>query len=185
MLGLQSKTAISRAVSARPFAVRRPRSLSVVVRAEEEAKPKNTIQFKPIPSLVWIEDTETIKEVFAFSGPAPERNNGRLAMWGFLWGVLEEHNSHIPVADQFADSWLPVLLTILSISMATILPKLVSGVSLKTLMETATGDNLDGGSGGQILRYFDATNELLIGRVAMMGFSGLLIVEALKADAIF
>jgi hypothetical protein len=94
-------------------------------------------------------------------------------MWGFLWGVLEEHNSHIPVADQFADSWLPVLLTILSISMATILPKLVSGVSLKTLMETATGDNLDGGSGGQILRYFDATNELLIGRVAMMGFSGL------------
>jgi hypothetical protein len=139
-----------------------------------------------MPALAWPVDNETPRQVFAVNGPLAERLNGRLAMLGFLAAALAERKDGTPVLEQLGGDWLGPLLLAVSLTMASIFPKIVSGTSLKELNEAATGDNLRGeGALGQALGLFDTNLELWTGRVAMVGLAGLAAVEAVSGGKAF
>ena len=66
------------------------------------------------------------------------------------------------------------------ISVASILPKYSAGVSLQEITEAASRTGLP-----PQLRFFNKTHEVWLGRVAMLGFTGLIIVELFKGGALF
>ena len=134
---------------------------------------------------MWEKDNETAADVFAFAGSAPERNNGRLAMLGFASVAAGELSLHTPALEQTLNAIPAIILLSLTISFATIVPKLVSGSSLKDLHSAATSENLKTEGLGQALALFDQSLELWSGRLAMIGFSGLIITELVKGDALF
>ncbi|EFJ44207.1 hypothetical protein VOLCADRAFT_76453 [Volvox carteri f. nagariensis] len=154
-----------------------PRLCTVRVRAEGGASP--------VPVPVWPKDTETTRDVFAFAGSAPERVNGRVAMIGFVSILAPELTKKQPVLEQIGDSWFPIILFSLTITFASILPKIVSGTSLKELHAAATGENMKGQGLQQALMFFDTNTELWSGRLAMLGFAGLLLIEAVKGESFF
>ncbi|GIL59081.1 hypothetical protein Vafri_14036 [Volvox africanus] len=165
-------------VGLRPLPFRSsPRLCTVRVRAEGTSSP--------IPVPVWPKDTETTRDVFAFAGSAPERVNGRIAMIGFVSILGPELSKKQPVLEQIGDSWIPIILFSLTITFASILPKIVSGVSLKDLHAAATGENMKGQGLQQALAFFDTNTELWSGRLAMLGFAGLLLIEAVKGGESF
>lgn len=165
--------------------IRVTRARSVRVRAEDAAQAAVS-PFKKVAPLVWELDTETPKDVFAFAGSAPERANGRAAMLGFTGLALTEVSSHTPALEQVANSIPAIILVSLTFTVATILPKLVSGSSLKDLHAAASSENLKAeGLLGQALALFDQSLELWSGRLAMIGITGLCIVEAFKGDSLF
>lgn len=69
--------------------------------------------------------------------------------------------------------------------MASILPKIVAGMPLKDLHAAATSDNMRGPGVQQALAYFDTNTELWAGRLAMLGFAGLAVIEAVKGESFF
>ncbi|KAG2485604.1 hypothetical protein HYH03_015667 [Edaphochlamys debaryana] len=77
------------------------------------------------------------------------------------------------------DAWFGIILFSLTISLASILPKLVSGIPLSELNAAATSENLKGDGIQAALGLFDTNVELWSGRLAMLGFSGLILIEAL------
>ncbi len=106
-------------------------------------------------------------------------------MIGFVSILGPELSKKQPVLEQVGDAWFGVLLFSLTITFASILPKLVSGVPLKELHEVATGENLKGEGLQQALSLFDTNLELWSGRLAMLGFAGLIAIEAVKGEAFF
>lgn len=76
-----------------------------------------------------------------------QRVNGRIAMMGFAGAAAAELSNHTPVLEQFSSSWFGVLLFTFSIGFASIVPKVVSGTSLKDLHAAASGANLGSVSG--------------------------------------
>lgn len=58
----------------------------------------------------------------AFSGPAPEKINGRLAMLGFVAALGAEINSEESILNQFSDAALPVLAAFAVFSIASFIP---------------------------------------------------------------
>ncbi|MGJ2543800.1 chlorophyll a/b-binding protein, partial [Salmonella enterica subsp. enterica serovar Paratyphi A] len=69
-------------------------------------------------------------DVFAFSGPAPERINGRLAMIGFVAAIAVELSKGEDVFAQISNGGIPwFLLTSGVFSVASLIP-LFSGVSV-------------------------------------------------------
>ncbi|KAF6256902.1 early light-inducible protein [Scenedesmus sp. NREL 46B-D3] len=160
----------------RPFVAARPcqsgRRAAAVVRAAAEGSSVP-------PTLSWPQDTETARDIFAFAGSLPERLNGRMAMIGFAGIALAELQQQVPAAEQFANDVSGVALLSITLTLASIFPKFVSGCSLQDLHASATSDNLRAQQGvGQALALFDTNTELWTGRVAMIGIVGLLAVEA-------
>ena len=141
--------------------------------------------FKSIPPLVWEQDKETVSEVFAFGGSAPERANGRAAMLAFASVASTELSQHTPALEQTLNSIPAIVLLSLTLTFATIVPKLVSGSSLSDLHKAASSENLKTEGLGAALALFDQSLELWSGRLAMIGFSGLIITELVKGDALF
>ncbi|PNW78882.1 hypothetical protein CHLRE_09g393173v5 [Chlamydomonas reinhardtii] len=174
MQSLASRPCVLRAQ--RPFTAKR----SSVVRVRAEASSSS-----PVPIPVWPKDTESARDVFAFGGSAPERVNGRVAMMGFVSILGPELSKKQPVLEQVGDAWFGILLFSLTITFASILPKLVSGVSLKELHSVATSENLKGEGLQQALALFDTNVELWAGRLAMLGFAGLIALETIKGGEAF
>ncbi|CAL8468965.1 g8506 [Coccomyxa elongata] len=108
-----------------------------------------------------------IGEIMAFSGPAPERINGRLAMLGFVAAVAAELVSGKGVLSQWAQE--PTLITVTFV--------LFAAGSLAPLFNNADK--------GQSLGPFTPAAELINGRAAMIGFAALIGIEALKGSALF
>jgi len=153
--------------------------------ATEQENKGIQIDINKIPPLVWEEDKETLRDLMAFSGPAPERINGRLAMWAFASIVAGELGSKTPALEQLASGWPAAILFSITITAASIFPKVVSGYSLKDLLESATSEKMQGEGVQKFVALFDQKLELWAGRLAMMGIVGLPIVEYFAGDALF
>ena len=101
-----------------------------------------------------------------FSGPAPEVINGRLAMLGFDLAVLVELLTGDTIFQQVYNE-ITILVTVtLTVFTASMVP-LYRGVRVSP-------DS-----------FLNFKNELLNGRVAMMGLFVMMIIEAITGSAIF
>ncbi|KAI3845882.1 hypothetical protein MKX03_018554 [Papaver bracteatum] len=107
-------------------------------------------------------------DLLAFSGPAPERINGRLAMIGFVTAMGVEFAKGTDVAAQLGDGGLPwFLYTCVLLSVASIVP-LAQGVSVES--------KSDG--------IMSSTAEMWNGRAAMLGLVALVLTEVAKGGAL-
>lgn len=133
-----------------------------------------------IGTITLTEDKETIQDVMAFTGPAPERVNGRLAMLAFVAVAFGELTTHKSVLEQVPTVPFRIIFVSLLISAASIIPKYSSGTSLHDLTEAASRTGLP-----PQLKFFNKTHEVWVGRVAMLGFTGLIVAELFKGGALF
>ncbi|MCL7048608.1 hypothetical protein MKW94_012733 [Papaver nudicaule] len=107
-------------------------------------------------------------DLFAFSGPAPERINGRLAMIGFVAAMGVELARGTDVAAQLADGGLPwFVITSVILSVASFIP-LSQGVSVESKSKG----------------LMTSSAEMWNGRLAMLGLVALVITEAAKGGAL-
>ena len=101
-----------------------------------------------------------------------QRVNGRIAMMAFLLISIGELTSGRGVTQQLERHPLWTFVFALTLSVASLLPKLVSGTGLDDLHNAASREELP-----QNLRFFNKTHEIWVGRVAMLGLVGLTVVE--------
>ncbi|KAG0473779.1 hypothetical protein HPP92_015636 [Vanilla planifolia] len=149
--------------------------LSVRCQAEQkrgDVEPQSTVETKeelPNPSLPTQSKRSEVKntglwDVLAFSGPGPERINGRLAMIGFASAVAVEVASGNDLAGQLSNGgllWFAGAVALFSV--ASLVP-LFRGVDAP---ERSSG-------------FMTADAELWNGRFAMLGLVGLAFTEYLK-----
>jgi hypothetical protein len=112
----------------------------------------------PAPS-----STPTFGGLMAFSGPAPELINGRLAMLGIVAALGAELSSHESLFNQLSDAPLPILLTFVLVGLASLIPL---GANMKP------EDRANA--------VFSANAEMINGRAAMLGFFALIVTEFVK-----
>ncbi|KAL3626334.1 hypothetical protein CASFOL_029883 [Castilleja foliolosa] len=126
-----------------------------------EPLPKPTPPRKPKVST-------SFSDVLAFSGPAPERINGRLAMIGFVAALGVELANGQDIFSQIQNGGVPLFLgTSALLSLASLIP-LFSGVTVE--------------SKSKGLMTSDA--ELWNGRIAMLGLVALALTEFVKGGAL-
>ncbi|XP_034198324.1 early light-induced protein 1, chloroplastic-like isoform X4 [Prunus dulcis] len=107
-------------------------------------------------------------DLFAFSGPAPERINGRLAMVGFVSALLVELYNGQDVFAQISNGGVSLFVaTSILLSVASLVP-LFKGVSVESKSEG--------------IMTSDA--ELLNGRLAMLGLVALVFTEYVKGGTL-
>ena len=103
-------------------------------------------------------------DLMAFSGPAPELINGRLAMLAFVAALGAELSTGESVMRQLADEPTGVILAATTFAAASLIPLLSS-------------------SRREAFGPFTPSAEMLNGRAAMLGFASLLVVEAVRGGS--
>ncbi|XP_021832854.1 early light-induced protein 1, chloroplastic-like [Prunus avium] len=122
----------------------------------------------PSPSSSPPKVSTKFSELFAFSGPAPERINGRLAMVGFVSALAVELYNGQDVFAQLSNGGVSLFVaTSILLSVASLVP-LFKGVSVES--------KSDG------IMTSDA--ELLNGRLAMLGLVALVFTEYVKGGTL-
>jgi hypothetical protein len=111
------------------------------------------------------EEVLSLGDMMAFSGPAPELINGRLAMIAFVAALGAELSTGEGVLRQWSDEPTGVLLTMVTFAVASLIPMLSQG---------ARRDQF---------AFFSPAAEMLNGRAAMIGFASLIAVEALRGGS--
>ncbi|XP_058192258.1 early light-induced protein 1, chloroplastic-like isoform X2 [Rhododendron vialii] len=107
-------------------------------------------------------------DLLAFSGPAPERINGRLAMIGFVAAIAVELSKGEDVFAQISNGGIPwFLLTTGVLSVASLIP-LSSGVSVESKSKP----------------FWSSDAEMWNGRFAMLGLVALALTEFVKGGAL-
>ncbi|GJN24713.1 hypothetical protein PR202_gb12468 [Eleusine coracana subsp. coracana] len=122
---------------------------AIVVRAQSKSKPSSTG--------LW--------DALKFSGPAPERINGRLAMVGFVSAIAVEASTHgdglfAQAASGTGQAWFAYM---------------VAALSVASLMPLLQGESAEAKTGG----LMNANAELWNGRLAMLGLVALAVTEYL------
>ncbi|KAF3456932.1 hypothetical protein FNV43_RR01586 [Rhamnella rubrinervis] len=127
---------------------------------KEQPKPIST---PPRPRL-----STKFSDVLAFSGPAPERINGRLAMIGFVSALAVELSNGQDVFAQIGNGGIPwFLVTSAVLSLASLIP-LFKGVSVESKSEG----------------FMTSDAELWNGRFAMLGLIALAFTEYVKGGTL-
>lgn len=135
-------------------------------------KPKTTIS-SPTPNVTPTPKPQpkvstSFGDVFAFSGPAPERINGRLAMIGFVAAVAVELSKGTDLFSQISDGGAQWFLgTSILLSVASLVP-LFRGERAEAKTEGLMNSNA----------------ELWNGRLAMLGLVALAFTEFVKGGAL-
>ncbi|KQK20605.1 low molecular mass early light-inducible protein HV90, chloroplastic [Brachypodium distachyon] len=149
-------TALPRAAAGSFAAARsplRPRTTSFVVRAQNDKEPTPN---RPAAS-IW--------DILSFSGPAPERINGRLAMVGFVTALGVEAGRGDGLLSQLGSgtgqAWFAYTVVVLSVA------------SLVPLLQ---GESAEARGAGKVM---SANAELWNGRFAMLGLVALAATEVL------
>ncbi|KNA06948.1 hypothetical protein SOVF_176380 [Spinacia oleracea] len=107
-------------------------------------------------------------DLFAFSGPAPERINGRLAMIGFMAAIAVELSNGTDLFTQISDGGSQWFLgTSILLSVASLVPLL-------------QGSRAEAKTQG----LMNANAELWNGRIAMLGLVALAVTEIVKGGAL-
>jgi hypothetical protein len=102
----------------------------------------------------------------AFSGPAPELINGRLAMLAFVAAVGAELSTGESVLRQFGEAPVFVVLAGVLFTAASLIP-------------------MFNGAKRESFAIFSPSAEMANGRAAMLGFAALLVVEGVRGAALF
>lgn len=105
-------------------------------------------------------------ELMAFGGPAPELINSRLAMLGLIAAIGAELSSGESVLRQWGDQPVPILLTFITFSIASLIPMFSS-------------------SKREAFGPFSPNAEIVNGRAAMLGFASLIGIELVTKTALF
>ncbi|KAM7462855.1 hypothetical protein LguiA_030976 [Lonicera macranthoides] len=145
--------------------VPRPRSATLQVRCMAKNSKKEEVNPAPPPSP---KVSTNLFDVLAFSGPAPERINGRLAMIGFVAAMAVEASNGQDVFAQISNGGVPWFLgTSVVLTLASLVP-LIKGISVQ--------------SKSKGIMTSDA--EMWNGRFAMLGLVALAFTEYLKGSAL-
>jgi hypothetical protein len=132
-----------------------PTETSQTTSSPSSSTPKPKPKAAPKPGL-W--------DALAFSGPAPERINGRLAMVGFISALAVEASRGGGLLSQAGSrsglAWFAATAAVLSVA---------------SLVPVLQGDSAEGRSGG----VMSADAELWNGRFAMLGLVALAITECI------
>ncbi|KAL4285496.1 hypothetical protein GQ457_16G029160 [Hibiscus cannabinus] len=137
---------------------------------QKEQVPTATPELKPNPSPApkAPRPSTRFSDVFAFSGPAPERINGRLAMVGFVAALAVELSKGQDVFTQISEGGIPLFVgTSVLFSVASLIP-LFQGVTVESK------------SGG----IMSSDAELWNGRLAMLGLLALAFTEYVKGGTL-
>lgn len=110
--------------------------------------------------------------IMAFDGPGPETINGRLAMLGCAWGLISELTTGQRIVDQVNYAGSPGLFWLVTSANVLI---------LASLIPIFNGESTDSRKNGP----FTAKAERWNGRLAMIGFAGILIWEFIFGRALF
>ncbi|XP_062169105.1 early light-induced protein, chloroplastic-like [Alnus glutinosa] len=160
------------------YVPRLPRNASVRVRSmaeegqQEQPTPVTTptpvATPTPIPPPRKPKVSTKFSDVLAFSGPAPERINGRLAMVGFVAAMAVELSRGQDVFAQISNGGIPWFLgTTVVLSLASLIP-LFKGVSVESKSEG----------------FMTSDAELWNGRIAMLGLVALAFTEYVKGGTL-
>ncbi|GLJ41884.1 hypothetical protein SUGI_0867280 [Cryptomeria japonica] len=158
------------------------KNLRVKCNAEEDSEGKEASHINGIPSSftstpsgqsptrssavpVTPKKTSTkFGDVFAFSGPAPETINGRLAMVGFVSAVAVELASGEDLVTQLTSGGLTwFVYSAVMLSVASLVP-MFNGTSAESKSQA----------------IFSSSAEMLNGRLAMLGLAALAVTEYVK-----
>ena len=108
----------------------------------------------------------SIGDLMAFSGPAPELVNGRLAMLAVVAAIGAELSTGESVLRQFADAPTAIILTFITFTVASLVPLLSS-------------------TKREAFAFFTPEAEMVNGRAAMLGVAALLVIEGVHGSALF
>lgn len=102
--------------------------------------------------------------IMAFDGPGPETINGRLAMTGFVWALISEALTHKTIWQQITEPYNTGFFWLVAATNIIIFASLVPMFN---------GESPDSRSNGP----FNGQAERWNGRIAMIGYAGLLAYE--------
>ncbi|KAK7391079.1 hypothetical protein VNO78_19427 [Psophocarpus tetragonolobus] len=131
--------------------------------AEPKPRPQPLPITTPSPKM-----STKFSDVLAFSGPAPERINGRLAMIGFVAAMAVEVAKGQGVFEQISNGGIPWFLgTSVVLTLASLIP-LFQGVSVESKSKG----------------FMSSDAELWNGRFAMLGLIALAFTEFVKGGTL-
>ncbi|KAM3754966.1 hypothetical protein ACB098_02G003000 [Castanea mollissima] len=138
---------------------------------QEQPKPVTTSPSPPQPQQTprpAPKVSTKFSDILAFSGPAPERINGRLAMIGFVAALAVELSNGQNVFEQISNGGIPWFLgTSIVLSFASLIP-LFQGVSVESKSKGLMTSNA----------------EMWNGRFAMLGLVALAFTEYVKGGTL-